>query len=314
MLGRHLDVIFQHLTLLVLGLVAVPALAGSAGLLLGRSDVVTVRLWAERSPILAGSLYGGWSSDQSPADQGATLLTELLQTDSFTAQVLLATRPGTQLDSPEAQSFGTDLRRHVAVEVQGPHVLLISYQVSGSRDGVKLVGALVTTFERSLMATAVAQRTLTDNGLKSQVDLARRQMDEAVVAQQQYAATHNVVGSTPDPTYQSLIALARAKIETYIGLVQKADTAGLYGQAGPIQAAFQVRVLDPPHLEKSTLNWRAAKKDLGYALAGVVMAGLAFVYIAGRRDPRVLTPEETLSRLGLQPLGSVPRTRPLRVR
>jgi hypothetical protein len=304
-LHRLLDVVFQYLVPLVLALVLLPTAVFAAGLVIDRTQVVTARLWADQPAVLAGSPYAGLPNGETPAAHQAALLTELLQTDSFVASAQMGLGDAGTTD---ARAFADDLRRNLAVTAQGPNVIVVSYTTPQGDRGIAIVRAVLAIFEQAQAGAQIEQVTVADNTLGSQLKTAKKSMDDAVAAAQQYQATHDLTSLTTDATYASLRALATAKVQSYTALVQASDRASQYQSAIPSVQTTILRTVDAPRATPSEINLLkgSATRNAMYALVVVAALELAFVYNLTRRDQRVRTPQDVVAALGLLPLGTTP--------
>ena len=306
MLHRSLDVIFQYLGRLVLVLVLVPAAVLAVGIAADQTELVTARLWADDAAVLADSPYSQAESGVTPAQHQATLLSELLQTDSFVSAVLkngqLSGRPA------DITAVGVDLRRNLAVSPVGPHVVLINYSTAHSGQGLVMTKAVVTAFEQAQVGVQTGQVTVADEALATQLKAARKDMDDAIAAVQQYQSSPgNNTSLASDATFQSLRVLATAKVNSYASLVEQADKAAQYRSAIPAVQTSVLRTMDPPRVTARQFNLKGpATKNAIYALVAVLAMELVFVYNVTRRDQRVRTTREVVASLGLLSLGTVP--------
>jgi hypothetical protein len=305
-LHRLLDVTFQYLGRLLVVLVLVPAIVLTLGLLLDRTQQVTARLWADTPAVLADSPYAQPANGMTPADRQVALLGELLQTDSFVAAVVREAK----LDGPtDPTAIGTDLRKNLYVGSEGPHVMVLIYSTAHPDRGLVLMRAVVTTFQQAQQSVQEGQVSIADQALTTQLRTARKEMDDAITAAQQYRAAHG-----PDTTlasdahYQSLRQLANLKVDNYNTLQQQADKATQYQSAIPAVQPGALRVLDQPTAAPWQLSLRgSATKNAGLALVAVLAIELAFVYNVTRRDQRVRTTQDVVATLGLRSMGTVPR-------
>lgn len=309
MLHRSLDVIFQYLGRLVLVLVLVPAAVLAVGIAADQTELVTARLWADDPAVLADSPYSQAESGVTPAQHQATLLSELLQTDSFVSAVLrngqLSGRPA------DITAVGVDLRRNLAVSPLGPHVVLITYATAHSGQGLVMTRAVVSAFEQAQVGVQTGQVTVADEALATQLKAARKDMDDAIAAVQQYqSAQGNSTSLASDATFQSLRTLATGKVTSYASLVEQADKAAQYRSAIPAVQTSVLRTMDPPRVTARQFNPKGpATKNAIYALVAVLAMELAFVYNVTRRDQRVRTTRDVAASLEVLSLGTVPDPR-----
>lgn len=305
MLHRLLDVTFQYLGRLVVVLVLVPSIVLTLGLALDRTQQVTARLWADTPAVLADSPYAPPVSGMNPADRQIGLLGELLQTDSFVAAVVREAK----LDGPtDPVAVATDLRKNLHFSAEGPHVIMLVYSTAQPDRGLVLTRAVITTFQQAQQSVQEGQATIADDALTGLLRNARKEMDDAIAAAQQYRAAHGPDTTlASDATYQSLRQLANLKVDNYNTLQQQADKASQYQSAIPAVQPGALRILDEPAASPWQLSLRGpATKNAGLALVAVLAIELAFVYNVTRRDQRVRTAQEVVATLGLRSMGPVP--------
>ncbi len=308
-LHRLLDVTFQYLGWLLAVLIAVPGVVLGIGLSVDRTQQVTARLWANTPAVLADSPYAQPANGKTPADQQVDLLAELLTTDSFIGSIVREAK----LDGPtDPIALRDDLKKNLYIGSEGPHVILLIYATSRPDRGVALTKAVVTAFQQAQQSVQEGQISIADEALTSQLRTARKEMDDAVAAAQQYRAAHgpDTLVAT-DATYQSLRLLANLKIENYNNLQAQADKATQYQSAIPAVQPGVLRILDQPQVAPWQLNLRGNQtKNALLALLAILALELMFVYNVTRRDQRIRTTNEVFTTLGLLPLGAVPNPNP----
>jgi hypothetical protein len=305
-LHRSLDVIFQYLVPLVLVLVAVPTLVLGISVATDRTQLVEARLWADQPAILADSPFAAGDRSVTPAQSQATLLTELLQTDSFVATALRQAH-----SSANPTKVADDVRHNLYVVPLGPHVVQLTYATAQPRDAVAFTGAVITAFQEAQQSVQSGQVSVADSALKSQLQTSRKDMEEALAALQKYQSSRSPDSLANDATYLSMRALALLKINNYTTVVQEADRTSQFQSAIPTVQPTVLRTLDPPQLQSWQVKLKGSpSKNAGYALAAVVAIELIFVYNLTRRDQRVRTTREVVSSLGLVSLGTTPDPKP----
>lgn len=306
MLHRALDVFFQHMLRLVGGLVLVPLGVGAVGLAFDHSLTVEARVWADKpifTPVFATDRF---KSSDPPAEIEAGILRELLATSVFADAVLTRVESGYANASPTEQgSAAADLRRNVSVATEGTHLFTISYRTTDSDRGRSVVNAIIAAFGTEVQAIDANQVSVSQAALKSQLDLAQFDMDDALRQVQTYQAQHASVFN--DPTYQTLLGQAQSKTDLYLSLQARLDEVkGSQAAVSVTQSSF-FHVVDRPFVVPLTLDQHApAVKYALYALVGIVAAEALFVYVIARRDPRIRSVQDIRRAAGLKPLGSVP--------
>jgi len=306
MLHRALDVVFQHLLRLVTALILVPLGAGAVGLALDHSLTVEARVWADKptfTPVFATDRF---TSSDPPAEIEAGILRELLATSAFADAVLTRVESGYASASPsQRRSAAADLQSNVSVATEGTHLFTVIYRTTDSDRGRSVVNAIIAAFGTEVQAIDANQVGVSQAAVKSQLDVAQLDMNDAVRQVQTYQAQHSSVFN--DPTYQTLLGQAQSKTDHYLSLQARLDEIkGSQAAVSVMQSSF-FHVVDRPFVVPLTLDQHApAVKFALYALIAIVAAEALFVYVIGRRDPRIRSMQDVRRAAGLKPLGSVP--------
>lgn len=307
MLYRALDVIFQHLIRLIAVFLVVPLVAGGVGLLLDHSSTVEARIWADKPIFTPEFATDRFDSSDPPADIEAGILRELIGTTQFTTEVMTATDatyPNWSTDQQDRAQ--TDLQTNVSVSTEGAHLFTLDYKTPNTGRGRAIVNAIIAAFGRQVQALDTHQVSVTQSALQGQRDAAYRNMNDAVQQAQSYLAQH---GSSiaNDPTYQTLIAQAQSKTDSYLAAQAQLDQAkGSQTAVFTLQSSF-FHVVDQPYIIPLKIDQRLlAVKYLLYALIAVVSLETLFVYVIARRDPHIRAVQD-VRRVGrFRPLGSTP--------
>lgn len=306
MLHRALDVVFQHIVRLVAALVVVPLAVGGVGLLRDHSGTVVARVWADRplfTPLFATDRF---NSTESPAEIEAGILRELIGTSQFTSEVLTAVDPQyPDLAVDRQDRAQADLQENVYVVTEGSHLFTVNYRTPDPNRGRAVVAAIIAAFGRQVQALDTKQVSVTQSALQSQVDVAARDMNDAVRQAQNYTATHPNV--TNDPDYQTLLGQAQSKTDRFLAVQAQLDQVkGSQNAVFTLQASF-FHVVDQPFAVPLQLDQHTpAVKYTLFALVGIAAVEALFVYLTARRDPRIRSVQD-VRRVGrFKPLGTAP--------
>ena len=306
MLYRALDVIFQHLLRLIALLLLVPLVAGGVGLVLDHSATVEARIWADKPIFTPAFATDRFDSSDSPADIEAGILRELIGTSQFATEVLTAVDfQYPNLTTDQQDSAETDLQTNVTVTTQGTHLFLLDYKTPNTARGRKVVNAIIAAFGRQVQALDTNQVSVTQTALQGQVDATYRDMTTAVQQAQTYLAQHRAVDN--DPTYQTLIAQAQSKTDSYLAAQSQLDQVkGSQTAVFTLQSSF-FHIVDQPYVVPLKIDQHLpAVKYLLFSLVGVLGAETVLVYVVARRDPRIRAVQD-IRRVGkFRPLGSTP--------
>jgi uncharacterized protein involved in exopolysaccharide biosynthesis len=303
-------VIFQYLPGLVVVLLIPPVLTASLTLALDRSQVVTTRVWADRPIFTPDFTANQFSPADSPALTEATMVQEMVSTDTFIEQVLVKVEPqynGWSSDHRE-QATGT-MRQNLSVTPQGTHLFAINYVTLRPEYGKAVLNAVVEVFGNTLVQLQSTQVASAQTTFQAQLDVARQDMNQAVALAEKYRISQHLdfMAAASDPNYGTLLAQARAKMDRYLSVLAQADSAqASQGAVASVQASL-FHVIDRPSVVPAsiTLSSPAFRGALVVLAICAVLAVLG-VYVVVRRDPRVRSVDDVRREVGLRPLGSVP--------
>ena len=308
MLYRALDVIFQHLFRLIAALVLVPLVAGGIGLALDHSQTVEARIWADKPIFTPAFATDRFDSSDAPSDIEAGILRELIGTSQFAAEVLTAADSQYPNQTADQQDRAqADLQTNVSVTTEGTHLFDLAYRTPNTARGRLVVKAIIAAFGRQVQALDTNQVSVTQAALQARVDAAYRGMTDAVQQAQSYLAQHQSPSIVNDPNYQTLIAQAQSKTDSYLAAQAQLDEVkGSQTAVFTLQSSF-FHVVDQPFVVPLKIDQHLpAVKYLLFGLVGVVAAEALLVYVVARRDPRVRAVQD-IRRVGrFKPLGSAP--------
>jgi capsular polysaccharide biosynthesis protein len=313
MVRRGLDIFFQYLGRLLLGMLLVPAVVGVAGLLLTRSEVVTARLWADNpAATTVDPTAADFAASESPAQRQAALLSELLHSDSFMSKVFRAKPLSGAVSGDRERQLVQTARANLDVQPLGSNVVAITFVTSRPDEGVALVTAVITAYGQALTQMQGLQSEAALSSLNKQLAGTNQAMDLAVAKVQNYAATRhlNPGTSVADPTYQSLTDDAQRKTNAYLDLVNRIQQQQALEASGSDVQHSLYQVLDSPTAAPQPLDGHTPTvRFTSYAVGAVLAVEIAFVYMTARRDPRIRTATEVARSLDIRAIGAVPAPR-----
>jgi hypothetical protein len=316
MLRRALDVVFQHLGRLLAGIVLVPLVVGAVALVVTRTDVVSARLWADRPAVTNGA--SGQPTDPTaadfdpsvpPAQRQATLLSELVQTNTFMARAFRSQPAAQVIDRSRQQSLEQSVRAGFSAQAVGTNVVTLSFTTTRPKDGVALMKSIISAYGQTLVDLQVRQTEATAGTLDKQLATAKQEMDEAVSKVQAYAQSHHLspAAGSNDPTYSSLATTAQGKTSAYLDLLDTSREQQDARAAAAGQLSSLYHVMDAPSSAAQPVDGRSpAARFAMYGLWAILALEIVFVYHSVRRDPRVRTSTEVARVLGIRSLGTVP--------
>jgi uncharacterized protein involved in exopolysaccharide biosynthesis len=316
MLRRALDVVFQHLGRLLAGIVLVPLVVGAVALAFTWTDVVSARLWADRPAVTNG--VGGQPTDPTaadfdpsvpPAQRQATLLSELVQTNTFMARAFRSQPAARVIDRSRRQSLEQSVRSGFRAQAAGTNVVTLSFTTTRSGDGIALMKSIISAYGQTLVDLQVRQAEATAGTLDEQLATAKQEMDEAVSKVQAYAQSHHLspAAGSDDPMYSSLATTAQGKTSAYLDLLDKSREQQNAQEAAAGQLGTLFHVVDSPSASAQPVDAQSpAARFAMYGLWVILALEIVFVYHSVRRDPRVRTATEVARVLSIRSLGSVP--------
>jgi hypothetical protein len=310
LIHRSLDVVFQYLRWLVVGLLLIPLSVGATSIALDRSQVVSAKIWADKPSFTLKFTNSRFDSFQTPAQVEASLMQEMVATDSFTRTVLSKTEPqyGSWSRAHQEQA-ATDFRKSISIDSQGDHLFVVSYRTADAAHGVTVLRAVIDAFTAAVRELESGQVATAQNVLKGQLEAAHQDMNNAVAQLQTYKSAHGLGenAAQSDPAVAQLQGQAKTKTDQYLSVLAQVDEAeASQGAVASIQASI-FHVVDQPAVTPQRLG--PATPGVRYALsalAAVLIAEALLVYVLARRDPSVRSPEDVRRELGLKPLGSAP--------
>ena len=306
---RILDILFQYLGRMTIGLLVVPALVGAAIYVGDRSATLTTRVWAATPVYLTSASLSKEFAGVSPAAGTQALALELLASDSFLDSVLLKAEPGFTAAGPDGKAADrARVRSSLKFTIPGPNLLVISYSTSDPAAGVAFLNQFIATMGASLVSIQTAQANGMVSSVVNQLPAAQAAMQDALAKVNAYGPGASPTALARDPRYQTLVADAQAKTQYYISLEDLVHQAELLKEEVPNSSQAMFRVLDPPAADPRTIDLRTPFVRYALlALAGVAVAEGLLLYLLAVRDPRVRSGREVRAQLGIQLLGSTPR-------
>lgn len=315
MVRRALDVLFQHLGRLLAGIVLIPMVVGGAALVFTRADVVSAKLWTDKSAVSgdAGTSRDPTAADfdpsLTPAQRQAAVLAELVQTNSFMNRAFQAQPAAGAIPRRDRQPLQQAVRAGFTATALGTNVLELAFTTPRAAEGVALMRSIISAYGQTLADLQAKQAAAAASAVEKQLDGARQSMDDAVNKAQAYAANHHLstLTATEDPDYASLATDAQTKTNAYLGLVDQYREEVDAQQAATSAVAALYHVMDPPGATPQPLTSRSpAVRAALYGLLAVLALEVGFVYNSARRDPRIRTGTEVARALGVRALGAVP--------
>jgi hypothetical protein len=304
-----LDVLFQFLGRMAVGLVLLPALVGGFFYATDRSQTLTVRLWCEYPVYLSSATLSKEFAGVSPAAGSQTLALELLASDSFVDPVLTQAGSGYKREGPDQKAADRALvRSRLRLTIPGPNLLVMSYTSDDPGSATRFLDGFIAALGDSVVSIQTAQASQMVSTVVNQLPGAQAAMQDALATVQSYGAGETPAQLARDPRYQSLVADAQAKTNYYISLEDLSHQAQLLKEEIPGSQSAMLRVLDPPRADPKPIDLKSPLiRNTLLTAIGVLVAEGMLLYLLAVRDPRVRGGGEVRAQLGIQYLGSTPR-------
>jgi uncharacterized protein involved in exopolysaccharide biosynthesis len=303
---RYLRTFRRHKLLVIAPLVLALLVGVGYELTSPRQYLAQGTLWAD-TPVPDGSTVLSQSPpSQSPAAQQASILSELLGTDHFLADIGQRSPWAAYLrQHPSAlSSVFASLRKQTTVSVLGPQVISVAYQSKDKATTAPMAKAIINAFVAELMSL---QRTRDQQQIaydKQTLQTALASLNSQQQQLSQYLAAHpQQAGATVDPTVTQLSGNVATAEQLYGSAVSNYNSAEL--SLSSAKDSSQLHVIDQPGAAFA----QAHKKTIIYAGVGGLFAGgvismLLLSYLVSR-DTAPWDAEDVENELGLTVVGSV---------
>jgi uncharacterized protein involved in exopolysaccharide biosynthesis len=263
-------------------------------------------LWAD-SPVPDGTtVFSTSPPSQSPASQGASVLSELLGTDQFLKALAPHTPWAAYLHQHPAQldNVFSSLQKNTTVSVVGPQVIGVTYQSSGSATTAPMARAIIDTFVAQLVTL---QRQRDQQQISYDQKSEQTALDSLNTAQKQlgaYLAAHpQAAGATVDPTVTQLsgnVATAQQAYGAAVGNLNASQQS-----LSTATDSSQLHVIDQPTIA----NLQGRKKKIVYGgVGGLFAGGVISILLLSWLVSKETAPwdaEDVEDELGLTVVGSI---------
>jgi capsular polysaccharide biosynthesis protein len=263
-------------------------------------------LWADTPVPQSSTVFSQSQASQSPAAQESSILSELMSTDHFLADIgrrspwaaYLRLHPGA------LNTVFASLRKQTTVSVLGPQVISVAYQSSDAATTAPMARAIMNAFVAELMTL---QRTRDEQQIAYDKQTEQTTLNALNSQQQQlsqYLAAHpQSPGATVDPTVTQLSGNVANAEQLYGTAVSNLNTAQL--NLASAKDSSQLHVIDQP----ANAFVQGRKKAIAYAGIGALFAGgiisILLLSFLVSRDTSAWDADDVENELGLTVVGSV---------
>jgi hypothetical protein len=311
-IARFLEAFFRYKLLIVLPVVVIPLIVGPVALLFGPVYYETwVGIWVERPTYL--SYNDDWNRYNTPAQNQAGRLNELLRTRSFVLDVAKRTQLAPLVGTPKGEDkIAEILGKGIWVAPNGNQLVLMRFRADTPQLSFQVINALVETFQEKAATDRANQAVLAISFYESRQKGAEEEFKRTNDALRRYVAANPRL-STIDPgrgaaaTAASRLGLPTAAIdpqlaellrqlqvaETDLNRARNAlDQASLDAEASREGQSLGFQVVDAPQMPTAPIRER--RRLLIYPIAGLLIGlgisgTLLILLVAGDRTVRTET-------------------------
>ncbi len=312
MASRYVELVFRHWIRFAILLLVLPAAVTAASLTLLRTYQASAALWVENPTYFgAAAAAAGWNQYQTPAQNQADILSQILQTRDFRDKLgdALATS-GTVSDPLARDQLLRSLPRPITVSATGSRLMTVSFSCRQPAFCLAVVSSTVDLYRDRLGQLQKQQAELASTYLTNQLQDAQKTLSASQDALQKYLRAHprvTLADALNVPELDLLVRQSDRDRAQVTALEQRLSEVQLIslGTAGALTSISTV--VDPPRLvppgpitsgsiQRALLVWFAC-----LAAGGVYLMVLALIERAPR-DPRELE-----RRFGVPVVGTIPR-------
>jgi len=305
-MARFLDVLFQHVRWLTLGLIAAPCLLGALALSTGHTRLITASVRVDPSSFVADAfpeVFSGGSPGAPPAQAAGELIRELVHTDWFVEKVL-----GAANRTEQTAARAADFRRRLAISVQGAYLVVLKYSTDRPAADTALVDSLLERLGAAVQAIEAQRAAGMLQVATAALAQAHDEMERSVDAARRYADSVGVGGSDlrRDPIYRTLRTTADQTTGRYQSLSAVTHQAMVLSATLPQLRRQTAFIIDGPTVEVEARMSGVAAQSLA-GLAGAVVIELLVIYLVALGDPRIRSADDLRGLIEASQYLSIPR-------
>jgi uncharacterized protein involved in exopolysaccharide biosynthesis len=293
---------------------AIVALVWGAGLIAAYVEYTTTFeseaiIWGQRPPpqLATSADDPGLTVVQTPASQHASLLTQLLQTDTFLVDVLRRALPASTFATVN-QRYIDDTRKRFHVQALGSNLLSVSFTARDPRTARQILdAALVVRGERVAQSRVAATSAVSALYLK-ELELAQTQAIQAQKQLDLFNESHPAPLNELDQHRRDTLRLAIDFIQIRLGdLRGRIDQAVLAPEIVDV-SGMEFQVIDEPREETAPRGGTKTAASIASTslLAGGALAAL-LVLIGGLMADRLAGPANVIRLSPARLFGTVAR-------
>jgi hypothetical protein len=310
-MAKYAEILFRHRIRFVALLLIPIALGTSVAVLLASHRAAATLRIEDPSAFGATFVPLGWSADQTPAQNLADSVNQVVKTQAFSQSL------SDRLSSAKVVSSQSELQQTLAsiatnlkVTASGSHLMTLTYSCPHAAICLQVISDTIDIFREQLLATEQAQADAAVAFWRAELTDAQTNLATAQAVLHSYAATNPgaaIDANSSDPQVVQLlggVAQWRAKVVESQSSVTQAQ---YLGTASARLLQIGTTVADPPHIASSRF-YGDGTSLVPAALA--LLAGLsvvaAYVFLLAWVDRTVGDPNALERRLGVPVVATIP--------
>ncbi|MFI5282872.1 MAG: hypothetical protein ACHQ0J_07050 [Candidatus Dormibacterales bacterium] len=310
-MAKYTEILFGHrIRFLTLLLIPIVLGAGLAYVLLSYRASATLQI-EDPSAFGQSFLPVGWSPNQTPAQNLADSINQVVKTPAFSQSLSDSLTSSGAVSAAELKPTLTAAGTNLKASPAGSHLINLTFACPHAGICQSVVGDAIVIFRAQLAQIQQTQADAANSFWSSQLADAQNNLTLATTAMQTYAAAHPgspMEANSSDPQAAQLfndVELWRAKVtEAENGLSQ----ATYQGTESTRFVQIGTTVVDPPHLTGSRYVGDGTSLLQG---ALVMLAGLAavagYVIVLAWADRTASDPKVVERRLGIPVVATIPK-------
>jgi uncharacterized protein involved in exopolysaccharide biosynthesis len=291
---RTLEVIFRHLTQLLLLLIVLPSLGLAVAFLLPRTYQTDAKLYAKHRQAVIGTTGPEANLQATPAQTQVTAMTEMLRSKTYALKIAKNSNLVGAMDLSADiltnqqkldDTLYDEISKKVTVTEDGYQTYIISYECRDATIAKQVVASTIDTFSLYNQEVIAPEGNRYKNILLTQKQAAQKEADDAYNALRGYAQQHpnsNTVNDAVYAGYNDKYRDANQKVTDIQGRIDVIDQQILTQGTGE---GTLYDVLDRPDVSSIPV---ARSKQLmiagGIGLGIALVSGGVYIALLVRRD------------------------------
>ncbi|MDQ6773467.1 MAG: hypothetical protein M3024_10830 [Candidatus Dormibacteraeota bacterium] len=308
---RYVETFARHPWRFLALLLALPLLVSAVATELLSTTTAKAGIWVD-SPTFydAGTKVVGWNVYETPAQNVADGLRQLVQTNTFAVQV--ADRLETSGDfraASERSQLIAGAKNEIQVASGGSHLVQLTYTCRRPALCAQVLDATIKTYVATLTKQYQAQANAAIDFYSLQVGQAHDTQLADQDALNAYVNSHPTLKPADvalDPRGATLSRQVVADQSTVAGLQTKLDDATLSSATASTILSKVINVIDPPAVVGGGLLGSLPRKPLLIIWAACLGVAAVALVVASSLDRTVRDPRDLERRLGVHVVAEVP--------